>query len=255
MTAQTISLAPDQSSGSQHQSDDPGPALPTALICDNPLLRSGLQHILHGTPFLVVEAASAAGLGPLRHLAPEASLVIIDTNQNTNRALEAVRQVRERSPKARIVVLADRFDYRFLRLGQEAGVDGFCLGASAPDVLIKSLELVMLGEAVLPSEVLRSILDGSLQRPEQPLHDHAPEEPKSSDLMDCKLSAKETQVLSHLRDGSSNKIIACKLDIAEATVKVHVKAILRKIGVANRTQAAMWASQRLPQHGGASAND
>jgi two-component system nitrate/nitrite response regulator NarL len=73
--------------------------------------------------------------------------------------------------------------------------------------------------------------------------------------MDCKLSAKETQVLSHLRDGSSNKIIACKLDIAEATVKVQFKAILRKIGVANRTQAAMWASHRLPRHGGASVND
>ncbi len=254
MTAQTISLAPDRSSRSQHQSNDPAPAISTALICDNPLLRSGLQHILHGTPFLVGEASSAAGLEPLQHLALEASLVIIDTNQNTGRAIEAVRQVRERSPKTRIVVLADRFDYRFLRLGYEVGVDGFCLGASAPDVLIKSLELVMLGEAVLPSEVLRSILDGSLQRPEQPRHDRAPEDPKSSDLMDCKLSAKETQVLSHLRDGSSNKIIACKLDITEATVKVHVKAILRKIGVTNRTQAAMWASQRLPHRIGAPTN-
>jgi len=217
-------------------------------------MRSGLQYILHGTPFLVGEAASAAGLGPLQHFAPEASLVIIDTNQNTGRAIEAVRQVRERSPRARIVVLADRFDYRFLRLGHAAGVDGFCLGASAPDVLIKSLELVMLGEAVLPSEVLRSILDGSLQRPEQPLHDHAPEDPKSVHRMDCKLSAKETQVLSHLRDGSSNKIIACKLDITEATVKVHVKAILRKIGAANRTQAAIWATEHMARKGDAFQN-
>jgi two-component system, NarL family, nitrate/nitrite response regulator NarL len=255
VAAQTIPLAPDRSSRRQHRSDDPGPAIPTALICDNPLLRSGLQHILHGTPFLVGEVSSAAGLEPLQHSAPEASLVIIETNQDTGRALEAVRQVREWSPKTRIVVLADRFDHCFLRLGHAAGVDGFCLGASAPDVLIKSLELIMLGEAVLPSEVLRSILDGSLQRPEQPLHDRAPEDPKPSDLMDCKLSAKETQVLSHLRDGSSNKIIACKLDIAEATVKVHVKAILRKTGVTNRTQAAMWASQRLPRRGGASVND
>jgi two-component system, NarL family, nitrate/nitrite response regulator NarL len=151
--------------------------------------------------------------------------------------------------------LADRFDSDFVRLGHAAGVDGFCLGASAPDVLIKSLELVMLGETVLPSEVLRSILHGSLQRPEQPRHDHAAQDPKPSDLMGCKLSAKETQVLSYLCDGSSNKIIAHKLDITEATVKVHVKAILRKIGASNRTQAAMWASQRLPRHGGASVND
>jgi two-component system nitrate/nitrite response regulator NarL len=54
--------------------------------------------------------------------------------------------------------------------------------------------------------------------------------------------------------GSPNKIIARKLDVAEATVKVHVKAILRKTGAANRTQAAVWATEHLPTRGGASLN-
>jgi two-component system nitrate/nitrite response regulator NarL len=54
--------------------------------------------------------------------------------------------------------------------------------------------------------------------------------------------------------GTPNKVIARNLDITEATIKVHVKAILRKIGVANRTQAAMWATEHLPRQGGASAN-
>jgi two-component system nitrate/nitrite response regulator NarL len=57
-----------------------------------------------------------------------------------------------------------------------------------------------------------------------------------------------------LTQGEPNKVIARKLDITEATIKVHVKAILRKIGASNRTQAAMWASQRLPHQGGASVN-
>ncbi len=60
------------------------------------------------------------------------------------------------------------------------------------------------------------------------------------------LSTRESQILHCLTDGAPNKVIARKLDVAEATVKVHVKAILRKIGAANRTQAAMWATTHLP---------
>jgi two-component system nitrate/nitrite response regulator NarL len=55
------------------------------------------------------------------------------------------------------------------------------------------------------------------------------------------------EILGCLREGAPNKLIARKLKITEATIKVHVKAILRKIGASNRTQAAMWASQRLPR--------
>jgi two-component system nitrate/nitrite response regulator NarL len=110
----------------------------------------------------------------------------------------------------------------------------------------------MLGESVLPFEVVRSIMSGAPQ--DQPLQDSTAE-PKLSDLKECKLSAREAQILGCLKEGAPNKLIARKFDVTEATVKVHVKAILRKIGVANRTQAAMWASQRLPQQVGATVND
>ncbi len=72
-----------------------------------------------------------------------------------------------------------------------------------------------------------------------------PEEPKSSDPKARSLSARETEILSSLMEGTPNKLIARKLHVAEATVKDHVKAILRKIGAANRTQAAMWAKGHL----------
>jgi two-component system nitrate/nitrite response regulator NarL len=62
------------------------------------------------------------------------------------------------------------------------------------------------------------------------------------------------EVLDCLRDGSSNKVIALKLDVAEATIKVHVKAVLRKIGASNRTQAAMWATAHLRTKGKAALN-
>jgi two-component system nitrate/nitrite response regulator NarL len=119
--------------------------------------------------------------------------------------------------------------------------------------MVTSLEMVMLGESVLPSEVLRSIMAGVARRRQEPLRNNTVE-PTVSDLKVCKLSAREAQILGCLREGAPNKVIARKLDVSEATIKVHVKAILRKVGASNRTQAAMWASQRLPNHGGASVN-
>jgi two-component system, NarL family, nitrate/nitrite response regulator NarL len=223
----------------------------TALICDNSLLRSGLQQVLKGSSFVIAEAASVAGSRRFQKLVPEAALVLIEASQNTGRVLEMVRQVREQAPKARIVVLTKECDLDFMRQGHETGVNGFCLAASAPEVLIKSLELVMLGETVVPTAVLRTLAIGPAQDRDQPLHQNSPAEPSPSDLTTCKLSAREAQILNCLRQGAPNKAIARKLNVTEATIKVHVKAILRKIGASNRTQAAMWASTHLPPRGAA----
>jgi two-component system, NarL family, nitrate/nitrite response regulator NarL len=249
MTAQTLTLVHDRSLDTDLPSISPTPTIPTALICDSFLLRSGLENILEEARFAIAEAASVTGPKRLQYCALNTALVIIEVSQNTGRVLEVIRQVREQSPETRIVALADQFDLGFVRVAHEAGVTGFCLTASGPEVLIKSLELVTLGESVLPFEVVRSIIDRALQDP--PLQRDTAE-PKLSDLKECKLSAREAQILGCLTEGAPNKIIARKFDITEATIKVHVKAILRKIGVANRTQAAMWASERLPRQGGPS---
>jgi two-component system, NarL family, nitrate/nitrite response regulator NarL len=253
MTTQTLTLVHNNSSHAYDASSNLTPVIPTALICDSFLLRSGLQHILRNTPFAVAETASVTGPKRLQYCALSTALVIIEATQNTARVLEVMRQVKERSPETRIVALADQFDLSFVRTAHEVGVNGFCLTASGPDVLIKTLELVMLGESVLPFEVVRSIMDSAPQNRNQPLQDNMAE-PKLSDLNGCKLSAREAQILGCLTQGAPNKIIARKFDITEATIKVHVKAILRKIGVANRTQAAMWATERLPRQGGTSVN-
>jgi two-component system, NarL family, nitrate/nitrite response regulator NarL len=254
MTAQTLTLVDDRSAETDLPSRSLTATIPTALISDSFLLRSGLQHILRDTPFAITEAASVTGPKRLQYCALNTALVIIEATQNTPRVLEVIRQVKERSPETRIVALADQFDLGFVRAGHEAGVNGFCATASGPDVLIKSLELLMLGESVLPFEVLRSLMDAAPPKQDTPLQDSRAE-PTLPDLNTCKLSAREAQVLSYLREGTPNKIIARQFDVTEATVKVHVKSILRKIGVANRTQAAMWASQHLPQKVGASVND
>jgi two-component system, NarL family, nitrate/nitrite response regulator NarL len=254
MTAQTLTLVHDRSLDADTPSTRFTPAIATALICDNPLLRSGLQHILRDTPFAVVEAASVTGPKRLQHCAVDTALMIIEASQNTGRVLEVIQEVRAQSPETRIVALADQFDLSFVRVAHEAGVTGFCLTASSREVLINSLELVMLGESILPFEVVRSLMERAPQAGNQPVQDDCVAESKLSELTACKLSAREAEILGCLTKGEANKVIARRLDITEATIKVHVKAILRKIGATNRTQAAMWASQRLPRQGGAPMN-
>lgn len=217
----------------------------TALVCDNALLRNGLEHILSRTPFVVGEGASAAAPHLLGSLARESALFIVAVGPNFSRMCEMVRQVKELGPEARVVALSDHFDSGCMLQGLEAGIDGFCLTATDREILIKSLELVVLGEPVLPSRLIGQILGQvsskigiQIQRPAALSKLSAPGTHK--------LSAREAEILGCLMHGAPNKVIARKLDVAEATIKVHVKAILRKIGAANRTQAAMWATAHFP---------
>jgi two-component system, NarL family, nitrate/nitrite response regulator NarL len=111
----------------------------------------------------------------------------------------------------------------------------------------------MLGELALPTGLVRMILGRAALSPEpEPRDSKVLVPPKAPEPGARTLSAREAEILWCLLDGAPNKMIARKLDVAEATVKVHVKAILRKIGAANRTQAAMWAMDYLPTTRGAS---
>jgi two-component system, NarL family, nitrate/nitrite response regulator NarL len=230
-----------------------GPTVPTALICDNSLLHSGLQSVLAGTPFMIAEESPATGPRLVSEEAHEPLLCIQAVSQLSSRSLEVVRQVKERHPAARIVVLADHIDLALVAQGRGSGIDGFCLTASSREVLITTLKLVMLGERVLPGVLVRSILDNMALSPELgPQESNDLGTPRASEPGVRSITAREAEILRCLMDGAPNKLIARKLDVAEATVKVHVKAILRKIGVANRTQAAMWAMDHLAATGEAS---
>lgn len=251
MTTQQVEITTETMPEGNLIACDSDTRVTAALIGENSLMRTGLQHILSGTPFALAEKILVAGSTLPCTWDEPPGLFIIDANQDAGRVPALVRQVKEAHPQARVVALADHFDARFVCLGLAAGLDGFCLTASGREVLIKSFELVMLGETVVPSTMVGSIL----ARAAQSLPDHRDSmgsEINPSNLNGCNLTGREAEVLNYLRDGSPNKIIARKLDISEATIKVHVKAVLRKIGAANRTQAAMWAAEHLPKRDEAS---
>ncbi|ANY85244.1 hypothetical protein BB934_44515 (plasmid) [Microvirga ossetica] len=142
------------------------------------------------------------------------------------------------------MAIADSFDLNLIQLAVSAGVDSFCLATVSREVLINVLELTVLGEQILPRSAVDSLLThastvSGLGRTSLPSEQSTPD-PKVT-----KLSPRETVILQSLMGGDANKVIARRLDITESTIKVHVKSILRKIGAANRTQAAMWANENL----------
>ncbi|MBL0404416.1 response regulator transcription factor [Microvirga aerilata] len=216
----------------------------TVLICKNPLLHAGLKHLLANTRFTVSDRVFDETLPWRHHLGTQPALFIVDANNSSEESLKIINLLKVRQTEARVVAVADHFDINFVRLGIDAGIHGFCLTANDPEVLIKSLELVMMGGSTLPVTLARSLLNeiGLNTEPDQ---ERSMAEALPVDLGTHKLSNREAEILRCIMRGEPNKVIARKLDVAEATIKVHVKAILRKVGVANRTQAAMWASENL----------
>jgi two-component system nitrate/nitrite response regulator NarL len=223
----------------------------TVLLCRNALISIGLKHLLEGTGFSVTGSASDEASFANRYPNTSPNLFILDGSDAPGHIIDTAKTLKQRHPEARMAVIADGFDLAFVKPARNAGVGGFCLSATGREVLITALELVMLGETVLPTHLMTQLLSTALVSAEEP-QDKTCIGLDLSDPRLRKLSTRESQILNCLTDGAPNKVIARKLDVAEATVKVHIKAILRKIGATNRTQAAMWATAHLPSNVGSS---
>jgi len=245
-----------RSSGSSQSKAADMPFVPTLLIEPNTLLREGLKRILSETPYRL--AASTATLAEARKAwVPDGGpfLLIVGAATDHEDICRQVKELKEEHPSARIAMLVDRYDLAQVLAAYQAGADAYLLNSVSCEVLVKTLDLVMLGEAVFPSAVL-DLLQNHAHSIDEEQEDETFEE---QDKMDGKLppiglSVRETVILRCLMEGDSNKLIARKFDITEATVKVHVKAILRKIRAKNRTQAAIWAANHLPAVGRASTS-
>jgi two-component system nitrate/nitrite response regulator NarL len=235
---------------------DQGPLqqIPAFLICENSLVRAGIRHILDGTHFMVAEELedSSGRLAP-----PDAApaLYIIHDSHSADALAEMVADVKAACPSRRVVVLADGLDPTTMMRALQAGMNGLCSTRMGRDALIKVLELVMLGETFVPSSIALALLSEMSQAPEGGPNIRLAFHPTNDTATRThKLSSREVEILEHLMEGESNKVIARKLAIAEATIKVHVKTILRKVQARNRTQAALWATAHLSaangnQHG------
>jgi two-component system nitrate/nitrite response regulator NarL len=224
----------------------------TLLVEPNALLREGLRRILSETTY-----APSVAVGTIDEVvsqfAPEGGTVIlvVDTSRDHEGVCRQTKLLKEQNPNAKVVMLVEHYDLTQVLTAFRSGADAYLKKSISYEVLVKSLDLVLLGEAIFPGAILDLLRD---QETEQNKQASAPEGPQELSPPAKGLSVRETVILRCLMDGDSNKIIARKFDITEATVKVHVKAILRKIQAKNRTQAAIWAASHLSASRGATVS-
>jgi two-component system nitrate/nitrite response regulator NarL len=214
----------------------------TVVLGGSSLLRAGLTQLLTGTRFAVADHHEGAALP--NEVGAQPALLIVAASEPSEQTPALIDAAKCQNPTARVVLMAASFDHGLIRLAVSREVDSFCIATGEREVLINILELTMLGEQVLPGAMLQALLKHVPENSCAAQTSSAPEL-TSPDLKAGKLSPRERMILQSLMGGEANKVIARKLDITEATIKVHVKSILRKIGAANRTQAAMWASENL----------
>jgi two-component system nitrate/nitrite response regulator NarL len=234
----------------------------TILVVPKTLVREGLASLLASTNYGPVICVSS--IGELRQDSTndaDIALFIISRDALTkighDAALPELDMLRQQHPNSRVLVLSDTFNLADVLAALRAGANGYLMNTLTSDALVKSLDLVMLGETVLTSEFAQAVSDTRPKATEiavsltelpalLPLEEVDPHWNHLEHAVAHQLSSRETAILARLIRGDSNKHIARGIGVAEATVKTHVKAILRKIRVKNRTQAAMWAYTNLP---------
>jgi DNA-binding NarL/FixJ family response regulator len=237
------------------RSGKPRRRIPTVIVDKSALFRAGLALILTGSQFRVT--ANWCSLHDLsERVFDELRLALISLDGEVAADLSRVASLAERG--VCVILLSEKFHPEELVAAIEAGAVGYLLkNEISPDTLVKSMELVLQGGVVIPQ--------GFTKLPKDPVHlqRNAVQDPgsvsqggKAQPACDAaqtdeveRLSNREKMILTQLMQGVSNKYIARELNIAEATVKVHVKSVLRKIRVSNRTQAAMWARDRVRPNG------
>lgn len=201
----------------------------------NGLFRDGLKHVLAGDTIQIVgECGSLLNLRPLlQSTTPPANLIVYDLSENPTQDFAILKEVSLEFPQIGIVILADNTDAAGLNMAVACGARGFLPKSISSAALTLSLRLILLGEDLFAAP---ASLSG--RQPIMP-------EPVSKEVVALRspLSTREGEILHCLESGAPNKVIARQLNMAEATVKVHIKAVLRKINVSNRTQAAVWAMQ------------
>jgi NarL family two-component system response regulator LiaR len=199
-------------------------AIRVLIVDDHAVVRQGLRAFLQLQPDLriVGEAAdSDSAVGAAKKLAP--NVVLLDLLLPGARGASLVTALRAAAPKARVLVLSSYADEAQVFAVMQAGARGYLLKDVQPEALADAIRQVHQGLSVLHPDVARRL--------------SAPAPP----IPGVDFTERERDVLKLMAQGFANKEIAQRLFIAEATVKTHVSNILQKLGVADRTQAALYA--------------
>lgn len=205
-------------------------AVHACLVGSDEIFRKGLELILQAEEFEIVGSFSDSYEIKNGHL-PAKFLAIIDSESHEYH-IETINTLLSIYPSCHIVILSKEFELESMAECFGLGAHGYISRSLESSALIASLHLAALGEKVLPSNAVNELCQRSAGSPPD-----AETARKAANL-----SPREHDVLCCLTAGYPNKVIARRLNVCDAAVKVHVNAILRKLHVQNRTQAAIWAN-------------
>ena len=203
------------------------------IIDDHPLFRKGVRQLIEMAPHLQVlgEASSGEqGVKMAKELDPD--LILLDLHMTGMGGIETLKAIREAGIDCRVVILTVSDNADYLVAAIRAGADGYLLKDMEPEDLLGAVDEALNGRTVIGER-----LNGLLARA---IRDEATAKQRDT----ATLTDREGEMLQGLAQGLSNKLIARNLDITEATVKVHVKNLLKKLGFRSRLEAAVWAVER-----------
>lgn len=204
---------------------------------DHPLFREAISSVIAAT-FNGCETLETESLDEvLAYAAREADLdlILLDLNMPGMQGLNGLIALRNSYPTIPVVIVSAEEDKKIVLQALTCGAVGFITKSSPRTEMAQALQQIMAGNAYLPSDVIRGQTCSTAQQP-------ATDEQIDPAVLDS-LTRKQLLVLERMAKGESNKQIAWNLNIAETTVKAHVSAVLRKLGVHNRIQAVLSAGQ------------
>lgn len=203
------------------------------LIDDHPMLRNGVKQLISLEPSLQVIGEAGDGKTGIQ-IAEEQDpdLILLDLNMPGMNGFETLDELRKRELSGRIILFTVSNYSDDLVNALKRGADGYLLKDMEPEELIVALKEAASGKLVV-SPTLASVLAESLR-----------DNTTQDDSNISTLTPREADILELISQGLSNKMIARKLDIAESTVKVHVKHLLKKLNLKSRVEAAVWVLQQ-----------
>jgi len=204
------------------------------LIDDHSLFRAGLRELLERRGVRVIDAVGDSAEGVRLAQAEAPDVVLLDLRMPGAGGIEVLGELRRADPTRRVAMLTTSADEQDLIRALQGGACGYLLKDMEPDELIAALDQMVAG-----GTVVAPALTGVLARAVQGEARRAQARPVFTDL-----TPREMEILCHLAAGQSNKAISRDLGIADGTVKLHVKAILRKLAVHSRVEAAIIAVEQ-----------
>jgi DNA-binding NarL/FixJ family response regulator len=205
------------------------------VVDDHALIREAMRGVLKELrgDATVLEAASAGQATDLLEQHPDLALILLDLKLPDRDGIAMLGELRERYPATSVVMLSAFNDRENVLRALDNGALGFIPKTDSREVLLGALRLILAGGTYIPPNVLARGGPAAGAAPDKP----APQ--KRPSPAELGLTERQVEVLALMMQGKSNKLICRALDLAEPTVKNHVSAILKALGVTNRTEAVL----------------